>query len=46
VVFFVGLVAIAAAGGQSWSLLAFWIGVLLAWRWPSAVAARRLAGRG
>jgi hypothetical protein len=37
--FVVGLVAIAAGGGQSWSILAFWIGIVLAWSWLSALAA-------
>ena len=44
VVFFAAFVGIAAGSGNGWTILGFWIGVILAWTWISAMAARLMAG--
>ena len=44
VVFFLAFAGIAAGSGNGWTILGFWIGVVLAWSWISALALR-LAGR-
>jgi len=40
VVFFAGFFGIASGSGNSWTLLGFWIGVVLAWAWISVLSAR------
>jgi hypothetical protein len=40
VVFFAGFVGIASGAGNSLTLLGFWIGVIVAWSWVSALAIR------
>jgi len=45
VIFFAAFVGIAAGSGQSWSVLGFWIGVIVAWAWVSALATKLLAER-
>jgi hypothetical protein len=47
VVFFAGFFGIAAGSGNRWTILGFWIAVVLAWAWVSLMAVRlmRLAGR-
>lgn len=42
VVFFLAFVGIAAGSGQSWSVLGFWAGMLVAWAWISVLAWRLL----
>lgn len=44
VVFFAAFVGIAAGSGNGLTILGFWIGVILAWTWISAMAARLMAG--
>jgi Protein of unknown function (DUF998) len=44
IIFFAAFVGIASGSGQSWSVIGFWIGVILAWAWISAMAAMLLAG--
>jgi hypothetical protein len=39
VVFFAAFVGIAAGSGNGWTILGFWIGVVLAFSWVSAVSA-------
>ena len=45
VIFFAAFVGIATGSGQSWSVIGFWIGVVFAWAWISAMAARLLTQR-
>ena len=40
VVFFAGFFGIASGSGQSWTILGFWIAVVLAWAWLAAMAIR------
>jgi len=40
VVFFAGFFGIASGSGNGWTILGFWIGVVLAWAWVLAVSAR------
>ncbi len=40
VVFFLAFAGIAAGSGNSWTILGFWIGVVLAWSWITAMAVR------
>lgn len=40
VVFFLAFGGIAAGSGNSWTILGFWIGVVLAWSWITAMAVR------
>lgn len=42
VVFFAAFFGIAAGAGNPWTILGFWIGVVLAWAWLSALAVRLL----
>ena len=44
IIFFAAFVGIASGSGQSWSVIGFWIGVICAWAWISAMAAMLLAG--
>jgi len=44
-VFFAAFVGIAAGSGNSWTILGFWMGVILAWAWVAAMAVRLIAGR-
>jgi len=39
IVFVLGFVGIASGGGSSWSILGFWIAVILSWVWISKVSA-------
>jgi Protein of unknown function (DUF998) len=38
VIFFAAFVGVATGSGQSWSVIGFWIGVLVAWAWIWALA--------
>lgn len=40
VAFLAGFIGIASGSGNSWTLLGFWIGVVLAWTWISILSAR------
>ena len=40
VVFFAAFVGIASGSGNSWSILGFWIGVVLAWSWLTTLSLR------
>jgi hypothetical protein len=40
VVFFAGFFGIAAGSGNGWTILGFWIAVVLAWTWLTAMAVR------
>ncbi len=40
VLFFAAFVGIATGSGHAWSVIGFWIGVVFAWAWISAMAAR------
>src|SRR5260370_2994216 len=40
VIFFAAFVGIATGSGQAWSVIGFWIGVVFAWAWVSAMATR------
>jgi Protein of unknown function (DUF998) len=42
VIFFAAFAGIAAGSGQSWSVIGFWIGVVVAWAWISAMAVKLL----
>lgn len=42
VVFFAGFAGIASGSGSGWLLLGFWVAVVLAWSWLSALSARIL----
>lgn len=44
VVFFAGFAGIASGSGSGWTLLGFWIAVVLSWAWVSAFSARVLRG--
>ena len=49
VVFLIGFAGIASGSGNGWTIPGFWIGVVLAWAWVSALSARlrgELAGTG
>ena len=39
-VFLLAFIGIAMGSGTSWSVLGFWVGILLAWSWISALALR------
>ena len=41
--FLAAFIGIASGSGSSWAVLAFWIGVLVAWAWISVTAARLYA---
>ena len=41
VVFLAGFVGIATGSGERWAVLGFWLAVLVAWTWLTAIAARR-----
>jgi hypothetical protein len=43
VVFFFGFVGVASGSGAYWSVLGFWVAVVLAWLWISAVSLRHLS---
>ncbi len=45
VLFFAAFVGIASGSGNSWTILGFWMGVILAWAWVAAMAVRLIAGR-
>jgi hypothetical protein len=40
VVFLAGFVGVASGSGNSWSVLGFWIAVVLAWSWITALSLR------
>jgi Protein of unknown function (DUF998) len=42
VIFFAAFAGIATGSGQSWSVIGFWIGVVFAWAWISAMAVKLL----
>jgi hypothetical protein len=44
VVFFAAFIGIASGSGDTWTILGFWIGVVLAWSWVSALSARLMQG--
>jgi hypothetical protein len=39
-VFLLGFIGIASGSGNSWTILGFWVAVILAWTWLSAVLAK------
>lgn len=43
-VFLAGFVGIASGSGSGWTILGFWIAVVVAWAWISALSARLLSG--
>ena len=43
VIFFAAFVGIATGSGQSWSVIGFWIGVVVAWAWIWAMAVKLLS---
>ena len=45
VVFFLSFVGIAAGSGNGWTILGFWIGVVLAWSWITAMALRLIGAQ-
>jgi uncharacterized protein DUF998 len=45
VIFFAAFVGIATGSGQAWSVIGFWIGVVVAWAWISVMSARLMTGR-
>jgi hypothetical protein len=45
VIFFAAFVGVATGSGQSWSVIGFWIGVVVAWAWISAMAVKLLTER-
>ncbi len=45
VIFFAAFVGVATGSGQSWSVIGFWIGVVVAWAWISALAGSLLTER-
>ncbi len=45
VIFFAAFVGIGAGAGNPWTILGFWIGIVLAWSWLSALSARLLNAR-
>jgi len=40
VVFFAGFIGVASGSGNSWSVIGFWIAVVLVWSWITAMALR------
>lgn len=40
VVFLLAFIGIAAGSGNAWTILGFWVGVVLAWSWITALSAR------
>jgi hypothetical protein len=40
VVFLAGFVGVASGSGNSWSVIGFWIAVVLAWSWITAMSLR------
>lgn len=45
VVFFLAFAGIAAGSGSGWAILGFWIGIVLAWSWISALSVRLTGAR-
>jgi hypothetical protein len=45
VIFFAAFAGIAVGSGQPWSVIGFWIGVIVAWAWISALAVKLLTER-
>ncbi len=45
VIFFAAFAGVATGSGQSWSVIGFWIGVVLAWAWIWALARKLLRER-
>lgn len=45
VIFFAAFAGIAAGSGQSWSVMGFWAGVVIAWAWISALAVKLMTER-
>jgi hypothetical protein len=45
VIFFAAFAGIATGSGQSWSVIGFWIGVVVAWGWISALAVKLMTER-
>lgn len=45
VIFFAAFAGVATGSGQSWSVIGFWIGVLVAWVWVWALAIKLLRER-
>ncbi|MEZ4864931.1 MAG: hypothetical protein R3C14_26695 [Caldilineaceae bacterium] len=42
-VFFAAFTGIASGQGNPWTILGFWIGVVLAWSWLSALSVRLMS---
>jgi hypothetical protein len=40
IVFLVSFLGIALGSGQSWTILGFWIGIILVWAWLSSLSAQ------
>ena len=45
-VFFAGFFGIASGSGRSWTIIGFWIALVLAWAWISVMAARLMTEPG
>ncbi len=45
VIFFAAFAGIATGSGQSWSVMGFWAGVVIAWAWISALAVKLMTER-
>jgi hypothetical protein len=45
VLFFLAFVGVATGSGQRWSVMGFWIGVVVAWAWLFVLAIKLLTGR-
>ncbi len=45
VIFFAAFAGIATGSGQSWSVMGFWIGVVVVWAWISAMAVKLMTER-
>jgi hypothetical protein len=44
VLFLLSFIGIAAGSGNGWTILGFWIGVVLAWAWITATSVRLMGG--
>ena len=44
VLFFAAFFGVASGQSQSWSVIGFWIGVVLIWAWISSISVRLMAG--
>ncbi len=44
VIFLAGFVGIASGSGSGWSILGFWVALVIAWSWLSALSVRLAGG--